>query len=103
MPKADVVDLSSSDTEALLDSLVVSLARASPVSRPYMGSNCDSFEDWPEVNDMATSVYTTLSADASSSRVPMIDALRDGRRSCVGDSSVRELRSQLTSMKKTLQ
>jgi hypothetical protein len=34
MPKADVVDLSSSDTEALLDSLSISPARDSLVSRP---------------------------------------------------------------------
>jgi hypothetical protein len=101
MPKADVVDLSSSDTEALLDSLSISPAHDSLVSRPRMGSDGDSFEDWPEANDMAASVYILLSVDASSSRSPAVNAPRDGQKSCVGDSSVRELRSQLTSTKKT--
>jgi hypothetical protein len=74
MPKADVVDLSSSDTEALLDSLSISPAHDSLVSRPRMGSDGDSFEDWPEANDMAASVYILLSVDASSSRSPAVNA-----------------------------
>jgi hypothetical protein len=56
MPKADVVDLSSSDTKALLDSLFVGLNCDPPVSRPRTGSNGDSFEDWPKANDMAASI-----------------------------------------------
>jgi hypothetical protein len=80
MPKADVVDLSSSDTEALLDSLSISPARDCLVSRPRMGSDGDSFEDWPEANDMAKSVYVALSVDALSSHAPVVDAPRDGRR-----------------------
>jgi hypothetical protein len=75
MHKADVVDLSSSDTEALLDSLFMSPACGSPISRPRMGSDCNSFEDWHESNDMATSVYIALSADASSSHAPTVGDL----------------------------
>jgi hypothetical protein len=56
MPKADVVDLSSSDTEALLDSLFVSPARDSSVSRVRTGSDGDLFEDWPDANDFAMNV-----------------------------------------------
>jgi hypothetical protein len=72
MPKADVVDLLCSDTEALLDSLFMSAACGSLVSHPCMGSDCNSFEDWPESNDMAASVYATLSADASSSHASTV-------------------------------
>jgi hypothetical protein len=57
MTKANVVDLSSSDTKALLDTLFMSPACGSPVSHPCMVSGCNSFEDWPESNDMAVSVY----------------------------------------------
>jgi hypothetical protein len=101
MPKADVVDLSSSDTEALLDSLFVSPACDSAVSRPCMGSDGDSFEDWPKANDIVTSVYVALSPDSLTSHAPTIGSPCDGRKSCIGDSPVHELRSQLTSMKKT--
>jgi hypothetical protein len=47
MPKADVVDLSSSDTDALLDSLFVSPACDSPIFCPRTGSDGDSFENSP--------------------------------------------------------
>jgi hypothetical protein len=74
MPKVDVVDLSSSDTEALLDSLFVSTTCDSPSSRPCARSDGDSFKDWPKANDMAASVYVALSADASISRMPTVNA-----------------------------
>jgi hypothetical protein len=45
MPKADVVDLSSGDTKALLDSLFVSPACYSLILHPHMGSLGDLFED----------------------------------------------------------
>jgi hypothetical protein len=101
MPKADVVDLSSSDIEALLDSLFVSPACDSLVSHPRMGVDGGSFEDWTKANDIAVTVYISLSVDALSSQVPTVDAPHDGQKSCVGDPSVRELHSQLTLMKKT--
>jgi hypothetical protein len=97
MPKADVVDLSSSDTEALLDSIFVSPACDSLVSRPCTGSDGDSFEDWPKAIDMVVSVYIALRVDALSSCVPIVGVSRDGQKSCVGDLSIRELRSLLTS------
>jgi hypothetical protein len=62
MPKADVLDLSSSDTGALLDSLFMSPACGYLVSRPHTSSDCDSFEYWLESNDMFVSVYVALSA-----------------------------------------
>jgi hypothetical protein len=77
-PKDDVVDISSSDTEALLDSLFLSRARNSLASHPQASSDVDSIEDWPEANDMAAIVYVVLSADALSSRTPVIDAPRGG-------------------------
>jgi hypothetical protein len=55
-PKDDVVDISSCDTEALLDSLFLSRARNSPASHLWARSDANSFEDWPESNDMDVSV-----------------------------------------------
>jgi hypothetical protein len=74
-----VLDISCSDTEALLDSLF-----PCPIS--------DSFEDWAEANDMAASVYIALSADASSSRTPVIDAPCDGQKSRFNDPSVQKMK-----------
>jgi hypothetical protein len=91
-PKDDVVDILSIDTEALLDSLFLSLARNSPASHPRASSDADSFEDWPEANDVTASVYVALSADALSSLTPMIDAPRGGRKSCFSDSSIRKMK-----------
>jgi hypothetical protein len=45
MPKADMVDLSFSNTEALLDSVFVSPTCDSPSSCPCMHFDSDSFED----------------------------------------------------------
>jgi hypothetical protein len=102
MTKANVVDLSSSDTKALLDTLFMSPACGSPVSHPCMVSGCNSFEDWPESNDMAVSVYAAaLSVDASSSHAPTVGDPCVVRKSCIGDSPAHELRSQLTSTEKT--
>jgi hypothetical protein len=91
-PKGDVVDISSSDTEALLDSLFLSRARNSLASHPQASSDVDSIEDWPEANDMAAIVYVVLSADALSSRTPVIDAPRGGWKSCFDDSSIRKMK-----------
>jgi hypothetical protein len=80
MVEADMVNPSSSDTEEVLDLLFLCPIRDhhSPVLKPRSSSNDDLFEDWPEVNDMAASVYVALSADSSSSYMSAIDALRDG-------------------------
>jgi hypothetical protein len=76
MPEAEVMNSPSSDTEEALDLLFLSLAHGplSPASNPRSGSDSDIFEDWPEVNDMAASVYVALTADASSSRASTVDA-----------------------------
>jgi hypothetical protein len=61
-------------------------------SHPQASSDADSFEDWPETNDMVVSVYVTLSVDASSSHTPAIDAPHGGRKSCFGNSSFRKMK-----------
>jgi hypothetical protein len=50
----------------------MSPACGSPVLHPRMGSDCNSFEDWPESNDMAVSVYVAISADAPRSHAPTV-------------------------------
>jgi hypothetical protein len=101
MPKADVLDLSSSDTGALLDSLFMSPACGYLVSRPHTSSDCDSFEYWLESNDMFVSVYVALSVDASSFHTPMVSGLHDAQESCSSNPPAEELHSQMASMKKT--
>jgi hypothetical protein len=58
MPKADMVDLSSSNTEEAIELLSLSPARGYPslLSNLRSSSNSDLFEDWPEANNMAASV-----------------------------------------------
>jgi hypothetical protein len=73
-PRVDVMDISSSDTEALLDLLFLSPTRDSPTSHPRASSDADLFENWPKANDMSVSVYATLSADALGCRKHAIDA-----------------------------
>jgi hypothetical protein len=81
--KAGALDVSSSDTDGLLDSLFLSPTHGYLSAHRHENSDCrvssdaDSFESWPEPNDMATSVYVALSADASSSRKPATDVARD--------------------------
>jgi hypothetical protein len=78
-----VLTLSSSDTEEDLEFLSLSLVHG--VSSQHSGgdaqellssSGSDLFGDWPEVNDMATSIYVALTAEASSYHAPAVDALR---------------------------
>jgi hypothetical protein len=102
MPEYDVVNLSSSDTEEALDLLFLSPTHGprSAASNPRSGSDSDMFKDWPEVNDMAASVYVALTIDASSSRTSTVDALCDIRESCTCGSSGRQSRSRTASSKK---
>jgi hypothetical protein len=75
-----VVTLSSSDTEEALELLSLSPSHGPP-SRPSdhcSSSSNDLFEDWPEANDMAISVYVALTADALSSRASTATAPLDG-------------------------
>jgi hypothetical protein len=90
--QAGVVDISSSDTGALLDSLFFSPSCNSPASLLRPNSDADSLEDWPEGNDMAATVYVALSADTSNSRKPANDAPCDGRESCFSNSLVQKTR-----------
>jgi hypothetical protein len=89
MPEADVVNSPSSDTEEALDLLILSPAHGplSPASGPCLGSDSDVFIDWPEVNDMAASLYVALNVDALSSHASAIDAMCNVRESCAGGSS----------------
>jgi hypothetical protein len=66
-----MVTLSSSDIEKALELLSLSPACGphSRLSKPSSNSNTDLFEDWPEANDMAASVYVALTTNASSSRM----------------------------------
>jgi hypothetical protein len=91
-PRADVVDISSSDTEALLDSLFLSPAHDSPASHSRESFDPDSFENWPEPSDMAVSVYIALSADASSSRMHAINVPLDGLKSRFRDLPTKKMR-----------
>jgi hypothetical protein len=75
----------------------------SPASNPRAGSDSDIFEDWPEVNDMAASVYIALTADALSSRASAIDALCHVRESCASDLSGRLSCSRMALSKKPWQ
>jgi hypothetical protein len=102
MPKADVVNMSSSDTEEALDLLFQSPAHGShsPASNPRSGTDSDMFEDWPEVNDMATSVYVALIVDALSSRASTIDVLCGVREFFTGGSPSQQSHSWTASSKK---
>jgi hypothetical protein len=44
------------------------------VHEPSSCSSNDLFEDWPEANDMAVSVYVTLTVEALGALVPTTDA-----------------------------
>jgi hypothetical protein len=79
MPEANVVNPPSSDTGEELDLLFLSPAHGphSLASNLHLGSDSDMFEDWPEVNDMAASVYVAFTADASSSCASTVDTLCD--------------------------
>jgi hypothetical protein len=59
----------------------------SPLLELRSSSDSDSFNDWPEANDMAVSVYIVLTADASSSRASMVGASHCTRKSCANGSS----------------
>jgi hypothetical protein len=69
----------SSDTKEALESLFLSPARdsCSPVAQVCLSSNCKLFEDWPEANDMAASIYVALSVDALTSCASVVDSMSD--------------------------
>jgi hypothetical protein len=59
-PKASAVDVLSSDTEDLLNSLFLSPACDSQSLCHHASFDANSCKSWPEVNDMAVSVYVAL-------------------------------------------
>jgi hypothetical protein len=91
-PEASMVDVLSSDTKDLLNSLFFSPACDSPSLRSRENSNANSFKSWPEVNNMDARVYAALSADASSSCKHAIDAPCVNRRSHFNNSPVQKTR-----------
>jgi hypothetical protein len=89
--KADVVTLSSSDTEEALELLSLSPARGphSPLSELRSSSSSGLLDDWPEANDMATSVYVALTEDALSSCASTVSAPHCTQKPCDDGSSTR--------------
>jgi hypothetical protein len=57
----------------------------------------DLFEDWPEANDMATSVYVTLIVEPSGSCAPMGSAPHSEGKPCASSSS-QTSRSELAAL-----
>jgi hypothetical protein len=100
-----VVTLSSSDNEEALELLSLSPVRGphSPPSELRSSSSRDLFDDWLEANDMAASVYVALTADALSSRMPMVSAPHCTRKSCADGSSTRQSCTRATSSQKPQQ
>jgi hypothetical protein len=60
------------------------------VREPSSSSGSDLFEDWPEANDMAVSIYVALTAEALGSLVPTADAPRGRQKSHAIGSSTRQ-------------
>jgi hypothetical protein len=96
-----VVTVSSSDTEEALELLSLGPCHdlASPVSsgnirEPSSSSGSELFEDWPEANDIMTSVYVALTMEALSSLASMADAARGRQKSHNTNSSTRHCRSE---------
>jgi hypothetical protein len=97
-----VVTLSSGHTEEALELLFPS-PNHDPISRilgPSVSSDSDQFEDWPEANDTVMSVYISLTADASSSRISMVSAPWGDRESRIDSSSTRQSHSRATSTRR---
>jgi hypothetical protein len=75
----------------------------SSASNLCSGSDCDVFEDWPQVNDMAASVYVALTADALSSHASTFDDPCNVRGSRTGGLSSRQSHSRIALSKKPRQ
>jgi hypothetical protein len=84
-----VVTSSSSGTIEALELLFFSPPRhsVSRILEPSCSSGSDQFDDWPKANDTTVSVYVALSADASSSRISIVNAMHDDRASHIDISS----------------
>jgi hypothetical protein len=91
-----VVTISSSDTEEALELLslspccnLASQVAGGNVREPSSSSSSHLFEDWPEANDMAVSVYVMLTVEVLSSLVSTTAAPHCRRKSCTISSSTR--------------
>jgi hypothetical protein len=93
-----VASLSSSDTEEALELLSLSPACGphSPLSELPSSSGSDLFDDCPEANDMAVSVYVALTVDASSSHTSTFGAPYCTRKSFTDGSSAQQSRTRAT-------
>jgi hypothetical protein len=87
-----VETLSSSGTEEALEMLFLDPPHdtVSHVSEPSYSSGSDQFDDWPKANDMVVSVYVILTADASSSRILIVNAPHEDQESLTDISSSRQ-------------
>jgi hypothetical protein len=90
--EADVVSLSSSDTEESLKLLSLNPARGShsPPLKLRSSSNSDLFDYWPKGNDMVVSVYVALTTDALSSHASTVSAPHYTQKSFIDGSSTRQ-------------
>jgi hypothetical protein len=100
-----MVTLSSSTNEEALELLFLSPGHdtVSRVSKPSSCSGSDFFEDWPEGNDMAASVYIALTVDALSSHALTANAPRGDRESHGDSLSTRQSCSRATSSRRSHQ
>jgi hypothetical protein len=100
--KADLVDLSSSNTEEALALLSLNppCGHDSLISNLRSSFDSDLFKDWPKANHKVVSVYIALNAGASSSRASMVSALCNDRKSCADGSSTQQSYSRAASTKK---
>jgi hypothetical protein len=94
------VTLSSGHTEEALELLFPSPNHDPRISGPSVSSDSDQFEDSPEANDTAMSVYISLTADASSSHTSMVSAPCGDRESRIDSSSTRQSHSRATSTRR---
>jgi hypothetical protein len=96
--EADVVTLTSSDTEEALELLHLSPTHGphSPLSELRSSSSSRLFDDWPEANNMVVSVFVALTTDALSSHASMASASHCTRKSCANGSSTRQSHTRAT-------
>jgi hypothetical protein len=92
----NVVTLSSSDTKEALELLSLSptFLPHSWLVEPSSSFGSDLFDNWPEANDMATSVYVALIMDASSFCTSAIDVLQGELEPWADSSPARQSRSR---------
>jgi hypothetical protein len=68
--------------------------RGADAREPMSSSGSDLFENWPETNNVAASVYVALTVEGLSSRASTVDASRGRRKSCAYSSTMQQPHSQ---------